>query len=376
MLRLFVILSYLSCHLTSGRVSDTITHSSSFLSGKAAVLSSEKLHQVETSIGVVPPLAARLKAALKDTLAPLSFLLALCAVLWRIEPTFLTVSNLQDVARQTAVVAILAVGQTIVIISGNIDLSVGFNLAFAGCVAGVAMRDHHVGILVAVLISCGAGAMIGVGNGLLTAFGRIPSFIVTLGMMLIGRGLALDVAKNVNISGLAPGFEMIGSGGLFESGKTAGIPYAFLIMLLVAICGHILLTRTRWGRAVYAVGGNREAARLSGINLQGMTISIMTLCGLTAGLAAVVDVSRAGVAQPTAGAQMELWAIAATVIGGTSLFGGVGGIPGTIIGAFLMSVIQNGCNLHGTEQGNQFIIVGSVIIVAVLYDRLRRKMPV
>ena len=327
----------------------------------------------EAAVSVRQAATWRMGTALKDTLAPLSFLLLLCVVLWRIEPSFLTVRNLQDVARQTAVVAILAVGQTVVIISGNIDLSVGFNLAFAGCVAGVAMRDFHVGVPGAILISCTAGALIGLLNGMITAFGRIPSFIVTLGMMLICRGLALVVAKNVNISGLAPGYELIGSGGLFETPKTAGLPYAFLIMLAVAVAGQILLTRTRWGRSVYAVGGNREAARLSGVNLCAMTISIMALSGMAAGLASVVDVSRAGVAQPTAGAQMELWSIAATVIGGTSLFGGVGGIPGTIIGAFLMSVIQNGCNLRSVEQGNQFIIVGAVIVAAVLYDRVRRR---
>ncbi len=314
-----------------------------------------------------------LRGLLKDTLAPLSFLLALCLVLWRLEPSFIKVSNIQDIARQTAVVAILAVGQTIVIISGNIDLSVGFNLAFAGCIAGVAMRDHHAGVLAAILISCLAGGVIGLANGMLTAFGRIPSFIVTLGMMLVCRGLALVVAHNVNISGLAAGYEVIGSGELFGGPRTAGIPYAFLIMLVAALIGQILLSRTRWGRSVYAMGGNPEAARLSGIRLRKMTITIMAFGGLMAGLASVVDVSRAGVAQPTAGPQMELWSIAATVIGGTSLFGGVGGIPGTIIGAFLMSVIQNGCNLGGVEQGQQYIIVGAVIVIAVLYDRLRRK---
>jgi ribose transport system permease protein len=310
---------------------------------------------------------------LKDTLAPLSFLLVLCLVLWRVEPSFATIGNLQDIARQTAVVAILAVGQTVVIISSNIDLSVGFNLAFAGCIAGVAMRDHHVGVAGAVLLSCLAGGLIGITNGLLTAFGRIPSFIVTLGMMLVCRGLALVVAHNVDISGLAPGYDVIGSGELFGGPHTAGIPYAFLIMLAAALLGQVLLSRTLWGRAVYAIGGNQEAARLSGINLRRMTISILAFCGLMAGLASVVDVSRAGVAQPTAGPQMELWSIAATVIGGTSLFGGVGGIPGTLIGAFLMSVIQNGCNLRGVEQGQQYIIVGAVIVLAVLYDRLRRK---
>ncbi|HZP80881.1 MAG TPA: ABC transporter permease [Chthonomonadaceae bacterium] len=331
------------------------------------------MENVQDAIPVRPARGGNLRGAVRDTLAPLLFLAVLCLVLWRLEPSFAKISNLQDIARQTAVVAILAVGQTVVIISGNIDLSVGFNLAFAGCVAGVAMRDHHVGVAGAIALSCLAGTGIGLINGLITAFGRIPSFIVTLGMMLLCRGLALVVADNVNISGLAPGYEVIGSGELFGGPSTAGIPYAFLIMLFAAIIGQVLLARTRWGRAVYAVGGNPEAARLSGISLPKMTISILTFCGLMAGLASVVDVSRAGVAQPTAGPQMELWSIAATVIGGTSLFGGVGSIPGTIIGAFLMSVIQNGCNLRGVEQGQQYMIVGAVIIIAVLYDRWRRK---
>lgn len=322
---------------------------------------------------VAPERMATLRGALRDILAPLSFLLILCVILWRLEPSFVRISNIQDIARQTAVVAILAVGQTVVIISGNIDLSVGFNLAFAGCVAGVAMRDYHVGVVGAVALPCLSGALIGLVNGTITAFGRIPAFIVTLGMMLMCRGLALVVAQNVNISGLAPGYEAIGSGELFGGPNTSGIPYAFLIMIAATVVGHILLTKTRWGRSVYAVGGNREASRLSGLPLNRMTITIMMFSGLMAGLASVVDVSRAGVAQPTAGQQMELWSIAATVIGGTSLFGGIGGVPGTIIGAFLMSVIQNGCNLRGVEQGMQFMIVGSVIIMAVLYDRLRRK---
>lgn len=312
---------------------------------------------------------------LKDILAPLTFLFVLCLVLWRITPAFATIANLQDIARQTSVVAILAVGQTIVIISGNVDLSVGFNLAFAGCVAGWVMRDHSAGIPVAIALSCLAGTLVGTANGLITAFGRIPSFIVTLGMMLMCRGLALTVSEGRNIAVTTPGFDQIGAGGLFESKSTAGIPYAFLIMLAAAVVGQVLLSRTSWGRSVYALGGNAEASRLAGLNLKKMTVSIMAFSGLMAGLAAIVDVSRAGVAQPNAGPQMELWSIAATVIGGTSLFGGIGGIPGTILGAFLMSVIQNGCNLNSVEPGKQYMIVGSVIIAAVLYDRIRRKTP-
>jgi len=310
---------------------------------------------------------------LKDILAPLTFLFVLCVVLWRITPAFATITNLQDIARQTAVVAILAVGQTVVIISGNIDLSVGFNVAFAGCVAGWAMRDHQAGMAMAITLSCLAGTAIGVANGVITAFGRIPSFIVTLGMMMLCRGLALTISGGQNISGQAKGFDQIGAGALFESKATAGIPYAFLIMMGAAIVAIVLLARTRWGRSVYAMGGNADASRLSGLNLQKLTITIMAFSGLMAGLAAVISISQAGVAQPNAGPQLELGSVAAAVIGGTSLFGGIGGIPGTILGAFLMAVIQNGCNLNNVEAGKQYMIVGSVIIAAVLYDRMRRK---
>ncbi|MDE2207106.1 MAG: ABC transporter permease, partial [Armatimonadetes bacterium] len=288
---------------------------------------------------------ARLNEQVRDAMAPLGFLALLSVGLWWYQPRFLSLVNLQDLARETSVVAILAVGQTVVIIAAQIDLSVGSNLAFAGCMAGVAMRDHHFGVIAAIAVACASGSAIGVVNGLVTAYGRIPSFIVTLGAMLACRGLALIVSNSINISPLAPGFEVFGSGGLFQTRMGAGLPWAFVIMIVCAIIIHVVLSATRWGRSVYAVGGNREAARLSGINMRWMTVSIMTLMGFVTGIAAVIDVSRAGVAQPTAGAQMELWSIAATVMGGTSLFGGTGGIPGAIIGAFLMSVIQNGCDL-------------------------------
>ena len=285
----------------------------------------------------------------------------------------MTIENIKDIARQTAVVAILGCGQTLVILSGNIDLSVGVNLAFVGCVIAVVMRQFHFDPLIAILLGVIAGGLIGTLNGLLTAFGKVPAFIVTLGSMLICKGLALTVSGSQNISVKGQLFESIGAGGLGESKSTNGVPYAFIIMLVVAVVSHFILKLTKWGRAVYAVGGNREASRLSGISLTKMTVSLMAFCGVTAGIAGVVDVARAGVSQPTAGGQLELWSIAASVIGGTSLFGGVGGIPGTIIGAFLMSIIQNGCNLLGLDQGRQFVIVGTVIVLAVLYDRARSQ---
>ena len=315
----------------------------------------------------------RLYLQRSDYIAPLSFLLILSIFIAYKEPAFLTIENIKDIARQTAVVAILGCGQTIVILSGNIDLSVGINVTFVGCVIAVAMRQYQLAPLFAICLGVLGGGLVGALNGGLIAFGKIPAFIVTLGSMLIWKGVALTVSGSQNISIKGQIFDSIGAGGLGESKHSNGIPYAFIIMIVVAAACHWLLKTTRYGRAIYAVGGNRESARLSGISLTRMTMSVMTLCGITAGIAGLVDVSRAGVASPTAVDGMELWAIAASVIGGTSLYGGVGGIPGTIIGAFLMSIIRNGCNLHGLDQGKQFMIVGTVIVLAVLNDRARSK---
>ncbi len=303
------------------------------------------------------------------TLAPLSFLLLLCLVLWRIAPNFATHDNLQQIAIQSAVVAILACGQTVVIISGNIDLSVGSVMAFAGVVAAVAMHDHGASIPVAVLLSCLAGLMAGTVTGLVTAYGRIPSFIVSLGMLNIARGMAGIASHSVNVGGLPAAFSVFGTGELFGSSDRDGIPYPIIILAGAAIVVFIALARTRWGRSVYAVGGNQEAARLSGIRLTWVLTSVFALSGLLAGVAAVVNLSRTSVASMAAGDGLELDAIAATVVGGTSLFGGKGSIGGTIIGAVLINTIRNGCILRGYTPDYQRAIIGAVIVLAVLFDR-------
>ena len=312
---------------------------------------------------------------ISNILAPLTSLIAVTIFLSIVEKDqkFLTPDNWKNICESIAVFAILAVGETAVIITGGIDLSVGRILALCAVVSSSAMAFHGATIGTAILISCGVGLACGLTNGALVAWGKMPPFIATLGMMGIANGLALLVSGGTNISQIASGFSKFSQGELFGSENVQGIPYPLIILMVVALIGHILLSRTSWGRKLYAVGGNKDAARLSGIKLNWTTITVYSFAGLLAGFAAVLHVSRTGGGQPTAGQNFELQAIAATVIGGTSLAGGSGNILGTMIGAFLMAVIQNGCDLKGIEQHYQLIIIGLVVWLASMYDGLRRK---
>ena len=330
---------------------------------------------MSTTIEAEPRSFLRFARRLSGILAPLSFLIVLWIVLFLTVPHFGDRENLKNIFIQTAVVAILGCGQTAVIISGNIDLSVGAVMGFAGIAAAQAMNHHWKlagvpldGVWSAVLVALVAGLAAGLVTGLVTAYGKIPSFIVTLGMMGVVRGAGGMLAESRNVGGLTQGFDIFGAGELFGGPNTDGIPYALLIMGAVAILMHIALSRTAWGRKIYSIGGNREAARLSGINLTRATISVFALSGLLAGVAAVVNVSRTNIAPLDAGDGYELYAVAATVIGGTSLFGGQGGVAGTIIGALLMFTIRNWCDLHGYQTNYVRVIVGTVVILAVLYD--------
>lgn len=314
-------------------------------------------------------------ARVSGIVAPLSSLLMLIAVMSVVAGPegFRTRGNWNTIIQSTAVVAILAVAETVVIIAGHIDLSVGRVLALSSVLAASTMVDHGMGSWAGVAAALAGGTVCGLGSGLLTAYGRMPAFIATLGMMGVANGLALMVARDANISGLAPGFEIFALGHVLRFGGSEGIPVPLLLMVVAAIGVHLLLARSAWGRHVYASGGNPDAARLSGVSLQRMTVSVFTLCGLLSGFAAIIHVARTGGGQPTAGVGLELQAIAATVIGGTSLSGGSGGVAGTLIGAFLMAVIQNGCDLKGIHPHFQVIIIGCVIWLAALYDSFRRR---
>ena len=300
-------------------------------------------------------------------LGTLSGLLGLVLVLWALTPHFLTVSNLLNVAEQAAIIAIVAVGMTFVIITGGIDLSVGSVLAFAGVVMASVLH-MEVPVPLALAVALGTGLVCGLVNGALITVGRLPPFIATLGMMSVARGTALMFTEGRPISGFSGGFRSLATGELL------GLPVSVIIMIGVYVVAHFVLTRTKLGRYTYAIGGNEEAALLSGVNVRFYKAAVYGISGLLSGLAAVILTARLNSAQPIAGMMYELDAIAATVIGGTSLLGGEGTVVGTLIGALIMAVLRNGLNLLGVSSFIQQVVIGSVIIAAVLIDMwLKRR---
>jgi ribose transport system permease protein len=299
-------------------------------------------------------------------LGTLSGLLGLIVVLWILTPHFLTVSNLLNVAQQATIIAIIAVGMTFVIITGGIDLSVGSVLAFAGVVMANALLSG-VPLPLALLIGLGVGLLCGITNGLLITIGRLPPFIATLGMMSVARGAALMFTEGRPISGFSEGFRSIATGEILK------IPTPVVIMIVVYLIAHFVLKRTKLGRYTYAIGGNEEAALLSGINVKLNKTMVYGIAGLLSGLAAILLTARLNSAQPIAGMSYELDAIAATVIGGTSLLGGEGTVSGTLIGALIMAVLRNGLNLLSVSSFFQQVVIGSVIIFAVLIDMALKR---
>jgi ribose transport system permease protein len=294
-------------------------------------------------------------------------LLVLCAVLWALTPYFLTVSNLLNIAEQTSINAIVAVGMTFVIISGGIDLSVGSIVALSGVILGMALRDERP-LALALPLALLVGLVCGLVNGLLVSHGRLPPFIVTLGTMSIARGFALLATEGRPVSGFDPAFRSL------ATGRIGFIPAPVIVMALVYAVAHFVLTRTTFGRYVYAIGGNEEATRLSGVSVKFHKAMIYGVSGLTSAIAAVILTARLNSAQPIAGMMYELDAIAATVIGGTSLMGGEGTLGGTLVGALIMGVLRNGLNLLGVSSFLQQVVIGAVIVVAVLLDTvLKRK---
>jgi ribose transport system permease protein len=288
-------------------------------------------------------------------------LLVLCLVLWILTPHFLTVSNLLNVAQQTSINAIIAVGLTFVIITGGIDLSVGSMVALTGVVMARLLQDGYP-LIMALFGSLAVGGACGCVNGLLITLGRLPPFIATLGMMSIARGSALLFTEGRPISGFTAEFRWL------ANGEIAFIPAPVVVMLALYGLAHFALHRTKFGRYAFAIGGNEEAALLSGVRVRLYKTLVYAVCGMLSGLAAVVLTARLNSAQPIAGINYELDAIAATVIGGTSLMGGQGTVLGTLIGALIMGVLRNGLNLVGVSSFIQQVVIGAVIVLAVLID--------
>ncbi len=308
---------------------------------------------------------------------PLLILLLLVVYLSLSAPYFFTMGNFKNILQQTAAVMILAVGQTIVIIGAGIDLSVAATLALSGCLAAVAMTYWGQSVWVGILFALAAGAAVGALNGLVITKGRVPDFIVTLGTMSAARGIALILTGGlpvpshltaIQLRAYLPG-EIIWLG----SGSVLGIPVAPLVALLAALAGWVVLQHTPLGRATYAVGGNREAARVSGIEVDRVKICGYMLSGLLAAVAGLVLVGRLNSANALMAEGMELQSIAAVVLGGTNLFGGVGSVGGTVVGALIMGVLGNGLNLLNVSAFWQRVIMGLMIVLVVILDQWRRR---
>ncbi|MDO8122127.1 ABC transporter permease [Isoptericola sp. b490] len=283
---------------------------------------------------------------------------------------FFSWSNISGVLLATAVVAILALGTTFVIITGGIDLSIGTGMTMASVTTGVMVVNLGLPVWLGIVGGVATGAAMGLANGLNITFLKLPPFIATLAMMMIAQGLALIVSgiRPIYFSTAAPNFRQIALGTVVP-----GLPNAVLITVVVAVLAYLLLTKTVFGRYTFAIGSNEEATRLSGVNTRNWKIAIYTLSGVFTGTAGVVMASRLDSAQPQLGLGYELQAIAAVVIGGTSLLGGRGSMLGTVIGALIMSVLINGLRIMSIQTEWQNVVVGFVILIAVFSDSLRNR---
>ncbi|MBZ9937627.1 ABC transporter permease [Mesorhizobium sp. BR1-1-16] len=311
--------------------------------------------------------------------APLIFLVVLMAVFAVLEPRFMSSINLFNVMRQVSITGLLAIGMTFVILTAGIDLSVGSLLAFAGLVAAAVakggMQDRFTvgegGVGYGWELAALAAIAIGIAGGLVQGFSitrlKVPPFVVTLGGMSVFRGAALLFAAGGPISGFEHDFTWWGQG------KIGPVPVPVIIFLVCGLLAHIVLRYTRYGRQIYAVGGNPEAARLSGLNVTAIICSVYVIMGFFAGLGSFVLAARLNSAEAVAGTGYELTVIASVVIGGTSLFGGVGTIFGTIIGSILIGVLLNGLVLMNVSSYIQQIIIGVIIVLAVAFDTFAKS---
>ena len=324
----------------------------------------------------------RLGGASLHKLSAVATLVLLIVAFSFTSPAFFSLNNGLTVLLQTAVIGLLAIGMTMVIITGGIDLSVGSVLALSGVVTGLAIKAG-MPVIPGMGLGIVTGAACGAINGLIITKMRITPFVATLGMMMIARGLALQLTGAAPISRLGDSFGQLGNGSFFRVVEMQangfpkvifpGIPYPAVLLFVVALLGAYILSRRQIGRHILSVGSHEEAARLSGVNVTRTKVWAYTASGALAGLAGMVLMSRLVTVQPNEGVMYELDAIAAAVIGGASLMGGVGSISGSMIGAFIIGVLRNGLNMAGTSAFIQQIIIGIVVIGAVYIDQIRNR---
>ena len=295
----------------------------------------------------------------------LAALVIIAAVIALLEPQFFTPSNLLNIGRQASVLVIVACGMTMVILSGAIDLSVGSAIALCSVIGASLATNVGLNAPLTIAIMIGLGALIGAVKGALIAWGGINSFIVTLGMMTVLRGMALTFTGGYPISGVPDGVRFLGFG------VVGGVPMPLIVAALVFVLVALLLAKTVLGRHIYAIGGNETSSLIAGVPVNLTKLMVFVVSGALCGLAAVVLLGRLGAGLPTAAQGMELDAIAAVILGGSSLFGGRGSVFGTLFGALILAVLQNGLNLMGVNSFIIQILSGVIIILAVLLDRFR-----
>lgn len=298
-------------------------------------------------------------------IGPLLILLVLIGLMSLLSPFFLTTGNIGNVLAQTAVIAVLAVGQLLVILTRGIDLSVGSTVALASVVGAIAFSSQTPGVMV-IVVMLATGAAVGLVNGAVFVWGRLPHpFIITLATLSIARGLALQLSGGQPKRGMPQEVQAVGGGSL------GWLPVSTLVVASIAIAVAVVLSRLVWGRWVYATGGNTEAARRTGIPVKSVLISVYFTCGLLAGVAAVITSGRLNAGSPTTGSLAELDSIAAVIIGGASFLGGRGTVLNALVGAAMIGVIRNGMNLLNVDAFLQPIVIGVVIVLAVEADVVR-----
>ncbi|MEU6127985.1 ABC transporter permease [Saccharopolyspora sp. NPDC047091] len=316
--------------------------------------------------GLLGGLTDRMQGAVSQVAAA-GALIVVFVALSIVAPSFLTADNLFNLGSQTSVNAVMAVGVTLVIITGGIDLSVGSVAALSGVLGVMLMADFGFHPLLGILGGIVVGAAAGLVNGLLVSTVGLPPFIATLGMLSVARGLVLITTGAVAVFGAPESFRLLGQGVL------GPIPVPVLLIVLVAVVGHLVLTRTRLGRYAYVMGSNMEAARLSGVPVRKHTTWVYVVAGSLAGLGGMIAASRINSGQPNFGEGLELDVIAAVVIGGASLFGGRGTVLGSLIGAFLVAVIRNGAVQLNIGTFYQNVLIGVIIWLAVWWDFYQRR---
>ena len=294
-------------------------------------------------------------------------LFVLVVTLAILSPYFFSPRNFTEILLQAAILGIVSVGTTFVIVGGDLDLSIGANVALSGVICGLAMNASHNNIPLGIAAGLGCGVLIGLINGLISTRLHVPAFVATLGMLVIGQGVALTLTNGSSISNLPDAF------GALANGNFLGLPGLVWWMFLTFIAGYLLLHRTVYGIRTFAVGGNREASRLAGIRVDSVRVANFAVSGLTGGIGGVLLAARVQAAQPTGGEIFTLYATAAVILGGTSLYGGRGSIFRTLLGVALIALLQNGLELLGVPYSNQQVAVGIVFIIAASSELIRRR---